>query len=77
VHHLGVLHRLLYIISIICIFKTNIMVINLCNMGVSSSSNIIMLSASGPEGVLSQQVNQMLRVPNLDGDARRIHGGLS
>jgi hypothetical protein len=28
-------------------------------------------------GVLSQRVNQMLRVPNLDGDARRIHGDLS
>jgi hypothetical protein len=25
------------------------------------------LSASGPAGVLSQRVNQMLRVPNLDG----------
>jgi hypothetical protein len=28
-------------------------------------------------GVLSQRVNQMLRVPNLDGDARRIHRDLS
>jgi hypothetical protein len=35
------------------------------------------LSASGPAGVLSQRVNQVLRVPNLDGDARRIHGDLS
>jgi hypothetical protein len=35
------------------------------------------LSVFGPAGVLSQRVNQMLRVPNLDGDARRIHGGLS
>jgi hypothetical protein len=35
------------------------------------------LSAFGPMGVLSQRVNQMLRVPNLDGDARRIHGVLS
>jgi hypothetical protein len=35
------------------------------------------LSASGPVGVLSQRVNQMLCVPNLDGDARRIHGVLS
>jgi hypothetical protein len=35
------------------------------------------LSAFGPVGVLSQQVNQMLRVPNLDGDARRIRGVLS
>jgi hypothetical protein len=35
------------------------------------------LSAFGPVGVLSQQVNQMLRVPNMDGEARRIHGGLS
>jgi hypothetical protein len=31
----------------------------------------------GPERVLNQRVNQMLCVPNLDGDARRIHGGLS
>jgi hypothetical protein len=36
-----------------------------------------LLSAFGPAGVLSQRVNQMLRVPNLDGDARRVHGGLS
>jgi hypothetical protein len=35
------------------------------------------VSAFGPAGVLSQRVNQMLRVPNLDGDARRIHGDLS
>jgi hypothetical protein len=35
------------------------------------------LSASGPAGVLSQRVNQMLHVPNLDGDARRIYGDLS
>jgi hypothetical protein len=35
------------------------------------------LSASGPAGVLSQRVNQVLHVPNLDGDARRIHGDLS
>jgi hypothetical protein len=35
------------------------------------------LLAFGPAGVLSQRVNQMMRVPNLDGDARRIHGGLS
>jgi hypothetical protein len=35
------------------------------------------LSAFGPVGVLSQRLNQMLRVPNLDGDARRIHGVLS
>jgi hypothetical protein len=35
------------------------------------------VSAFSPAGVLSQRVNQMLRVPNLDGDARRIHGGLS
>jgi hypothetical protein len=35
------------------------------------------LSAFGPVGVLSQRVNQMLRVPNLDGDARRVYGGLS
>jgi hypothetical protein len=35
------------------------------------------LSVFDPAGVLSQRVNQMLRVPNLDGDARRIHGGLS
>jgi hypothetical protein len=35
------------------------------------------LSTFGPTGVLSQRVNQMLRVPNLDGDARRVHGGLS
>jgi hypothetical protein len=35
------------------------------------------LSAFDPVGVLSQQVNQMLRVPNLDGDARRMHGDLS
>jgi hypothetical protein len=34
------------------------------------------LSSFGPVGVLSQRVNQMLRVPNLDGDARRIHGDL-
>jgi hypothetical protein len=37
----------------------------------------ILLSTSGPAGVLSQRVNQMLRVPDLDGDARRIHGDLS
>jgi hypothetical protein len=35
------------------------------------------LSAFGPMGVLSQRVNQMLRVPNLDSDARRIHWDLS
>jgi hypothetical protein len=35
------------------------------------------LSAFGPAGVLSQQVSEMLCVPNLDGDARGIHGGLS
>jgi hypothetical protein len=35
------------------------------------------LSTSGPAGVLSQRVNQMLHVPNLDGDARRIHVDLS
>jgi hypothetical protein len=35
------------------------------------------LSAFGPAKVLSQRVNQMLHVPNLDGDARRVHGGLS
>jgi hypothetical protein len=35
------------------------------------------LSASGPAGVLSQRMNQVLRVPDLDGDARRIHGDLS
>jgi hypothetical protein len=35
------------------------------------------LSVFGPMGVLSQRVNQMLRVPNLDGDVRRVHGGLS
>jgi hypothetical protein len=35
------------------------------------------LSAFGPVGVLSQRVNQMLRAPNLDGDARRIHWVLS
>jgi hypothetical protein len=35
------------------------------------------LSASGPAGVLSQRVNQVLRDPDLDGDARRIHGDLS
>jgi hypothetical protein len=35
------------------------------------------VSAFGPAGVLSQRVNQMLCVPNLDGDARRVHGGLS
>jgi hypothetical protein len=35
------------------------------------------LSAFGPAGVLSQRVNQMLRVPDLDSDARRVHGGLS
>jgi hypothetical protein len=35
------------------------------------------LSASGLAGVLSQRVNQVLRVPDLDGDARRIHGDLS
>jgi hypothetical protein len=35
------------------------------------------LSAFGPMGVLSQRVNQMLRVPNLDCDARWIHGVLS
>jgi hypothetical protein len=35
------------------------------------------LSVFGPAGVLSQRVNQMLCVPNLDGDARRVHGGLS
>jgi hypothetical protein len=34
-------------------------------------------SAFGPAGVLSQRVNQMLCVPNLDGDVRRIHGDLS
>jgi hypothetical protein len=31
------------------------------------------LSAFGPAGVLSQRVNQMLCVSNLDGDARRVH----
>jgi hypothetical protein len=36
-----------------------------------------LVSAFGPAGVLSQRVNQMLRVSNLDGDARRVHGGLS
>jgi hypothetical protein len=36
-----------------------------------------MVSASGPAGVLSQWVNQVLCVPDLDGDARRIHGDLS
>jgi hypothetical protein len=35
------------------------------------------VSAFGPAGVLSQRVNQILRVPNLDGDTRRIHGDLS
>jgi hypothetical protein len=35
------------------------------------------LSVFGPVWVLSQLVNQMLRVPNLNGDARRIHGDLS
>jgi hypothetical protein len=35
------------------------------------------LSAFGLTGVLSQRVNQMLCVPNLDDDARRIHGDLS
>jgi hypothetical protein len=35
------------------------------------------LSASGLAGVLSQRVNQVLRVLDLDGDARRIHGDLS
>jgi hypothetical protein len=35
------------------------------------------LSASGPAGVLRQRVNQVLCVPDLDGDARRIHGDLS
>jgi hypothetical protein len=35
------------------------------------------LSVFGPVGVLSQRVNQMLDVPNLDGDARRIHEDLS
>jgi hypothetical protein len=35
------------------------------------------LSAFGPVGVLSQRVKQMLCVPNLDGDARRIHRDLS
>jgi hypothetical protein len=39
--------------------------------------SIIILSAFGPAEVLSQRVNQMLRVPNLNGDARRIHGDLS
>jgi hypothetical protein len=33
--------------------------------------------AFSPAGVLSQRVNQMLCVSNLDGDARRIYGGLS
>jgi hypothetical protein len=36
-----------------------------------------MLSTFGPTEILSQRVNQVLRVPNLDGDARRIHGDLS
>jgi hypothetical protein len=35
------------------------------------------MSAFGPAGLLSQRVNQVLRVPNLDGDARRIHEDLS
>jgi hypothetical protein len=35
------------------------------------------VSAFGPAGVLSQRVNQMLHVPNLDGDAKRIHEDLS
>jgi hypothetical protein len=35
------------------------------------------LSAFDPAGVLSQRVNKMPRVPNLDSDARRIHVGLS
>jgi hypothetical protein len=38
---------------------------------------IVQVSTSGPVGVPSQRVNQMLCVPNLDGDARRIHGDLS
>jgi hypothetical protein len=38
--------------------------------------HLIYVSASGPAGVLSQRVNQVLRVPNPDGDARMIHGDL-
>jgi hypothetical protein len=43
------------------------------------SSSVIgtYFSAFGPAGVLSQRVSQMLRVPNPDGDAKGIHGGLS
>jgi hypothetical protein len=37
----------------------------------------LVVSAFSPEGVLSQRVNQVLHVPNLDGDARSIHGDLS
>jgi hypothetical protein len=35
------------------------------------------VSASSPAGVLSQRVNQVMRVPDLDGDASRIHRDLS
>jgi hypothetical protein len=44
---------------------------------VSVRLETVLVSAFGPAGVLSQRVNQVLRVPNLDGDARRIHGDLS
>jgi hypothetical protein len=35
------------------------------------------LSVLGPGRVLSEQVNLCCVSPNLDGDAKRIHGGLS
>jgi hypothetical protein len=37
----------------------------------SSRAKPTSASAFGPAGVVSQRVNQMLRVPNLDGDAKR------
>jgi hypothetical protein len=40
-------------------------------------TSLIHVSAFGPAGVLSQRVNQMPHVPNMDGDARRIHEDLS
>jgi hypothetical protein len=35
------------------------------------------LSVFGPVRVLNQRVNLCCVSPNLDGDAKRIHGGLS
>jgi hypothetical protein len=55
---------------IVYIFRNNFNILNFIELKIE-------VSASGHAGALSQRVNQVLRVPNLDGDARRIHGGLS